>query len=88
MVVGVDVKNTFDSVPHEAVIQRAKQRGLGVRDRAIMRFLLQDRNCRVRMGATLEPNTASNVGVPQRSVHDPSTCTKKKGKGRRSVVLC
>lgn len=72
VVVAIDVKETFDSVPHEAVIRAAEQRGQPGRPLAFIKSFLQDWRYRVKVGATLGPKMPSNMGVPQGFVFSPT----------------
>lgn len=72
ILVAIDVKKAFDSIPHASVLEGARRRGLRGHTLRFITAFLSNRLFRVRVGPTLGPLTPNNIGVPQGSVLSPT----------------
>ncbi|KAM7290321.1 uncharacterized protein ISCGN_026966 [Ixodes scapularis] len=72
LVVALDIRKAFDSVPHWAVVREAKACGIRGRTLYFIRDFLRDRRFQVKIGETMGPETPSKTGVPQGAVLSPT----------------
>ncbi|KAM7298532.1 hypothetical protein ISCGN_019126 [Ixodes scapularis] len=71
-VVAVDVRNAFDTVPHEAVIQSAELTGLCGHPLNFVKSFLNDRTYKIKAGDYIGPAEPNRTGVPQGAALSPT----------------
>ncbi|XP_077486793.1 uncharacterized protein LOC144098129 [Amblyomma americanum] len=72
VVVGVDVKKAFDSVPHSTILQRLQEVGIGGNLYRFVKAFLADRTFSVMVGDTQGARQPNRTGVPQDAVISPA----------------
>lgn len=71
ILVTVDIRKAFDSVPHPSILASAAGAGITGKPWAYIRGFLCDREFQVAVGQTLSAPKKSRVGVPQGAVLSP-----------------
>ncbi|KAM7290292.1 uncharacterized protein ISCGN_026937 [Ixodes scapularis] len=72
LVVALDIRKAFDSVPHWAVVREAKACGIRGRTLNFIRDFLRDGRFQVKIGGTMGPEAPIKRGVPQGAVLSPT----------------
>lgn len=72
IVVAIEVRKLFDSLPHEAVLKGTCKCGIKGKALAFIESFLTDRRYRVKRERILGLSTANRVGVPHGSVFSPT----------------
>lgn len=72
IVVAIDVKKAFDSVPHKSIINSAVTHGIQGAPLNFIKSFLEGRKFTVKVGNTEGPETPNGIGVPQGAVLSPT----------------
>ncbi|XP_075539212.1 uncharacterized protein LOC142573881 [Dermacentor variabilis] len=72
IVVGVDIRKAFDSLPHASIMQAIQQMGIKGNMHNFIAAFLQDRTFQVQVGSDLSSYHHNGVGVPQGAVISPT----------------
>lgn len=76
VIVSIDIKKAFDSVPHASVINKMEEQGLTGKQLDFVKAFLTDRKYRVKAGYGTEAREGAtkenNIGVPQGAVLSPT----------------
>ncbi|XP_042145563.1 uncharacterized protein LOC121835437 [Ixodes scapularis] len=76
VIVSIDIKKAFDSVPHESVVSKMEEQGLTGKQLDFVKSFLANRKYRIKAGYGKEaregPTIENNIGVPQGAVLLPT----------------
>ncbi|XP_072140785.1 uncharacterized protein [Dermacentor andersoni] len=72
IVVGVDIRKAFDSLPHASIMQAIQEMGIKGNMHNFIAAFLQDRTFQVQVGSDLSSYHHNGVGVPQGAVISPT----------------
>lgn len=72
LIVAIDIKKAFDSVPHDAVLRGAVKRGIKGKTLKFIRSFLDERKFETAIGQSRGPRTENKIGVPQGAVISPT----------------
>ncbi|KAG0445305.1 hypothetical protein HPB47_017032 [Ixodes persulcatus] len=71
-IVALDIKKTFDSIPHKAVIESAQRREIRGNMLNLIKSFLKERTYEIVIGGNRSPWRHNNTGVPLGAVISPT----------------